>query len=140
MRYDLQNELKRKNFSLAVKRAWDTNLVVDFSVVKQRTLDQDSYLHVALTYLARESGVSLEYAKQVYYKQIWNKDIFRRERFDPMLGKNVEYWRSSAELSVEEMRQSIDNLLVGAARDAQVYIPDPDRPDLVAAMQRETWR
>ena len=113
---------------------------MDFSVVKQRTLDQNSYLHVALTYLARESGVSLEYAKQVYYKQIWNKDIFRRERFDPMLGKNVEYWRSSAELSVEEMRQSIDNLLVGAARDAQVYIPDPDRPDLVAAMQRETWR
>lgn len=140
MRYDLQNELKRKNFSLAVKRAWDKNLVVDFSVVKQRTLDQNSYLHVALTYLARESGVSLEYAKQVYYKQIWNKDIFRRERLDPMLGKNVEYWRSSAELSVEEMRQSIDNLLVGAARDAQVYIPDPDRPDLVAAMQRETWR
>lgn len=140
MRYDLQNELKRKNFSLAVKRAWDKKLVVDFSVVKQRTLDQNSYLHVALTYLARESGVSLEYAKQVYYKQIWNKDIFRRERFDPMLGKNVEYWRSSAELSVEEMRQSIDNLLVGAARDAQVYIPDPDRPDLVAAMQRETWR
>ena len=140
MRYDLQNELKRKNFSLAVKRAWDKNLVVDFSVVKQRTLDQNSYLHVALTYLARESGVSLEYAKQVYYKQIWNKDIFRRERFDPMLGKNVEYWRSSAELSVEEMRQSIDNLLVGAARDAQVYIPDPDRPELVAAMQRETWR
>ena len=92
MRYDLQNELKRKNFSLAVKRAWDKNLVVDFSVVKQRTLDQNSYLHVALTYLARESGVSLEYAKQVYYKQIWNKDIFRRERFDPMLGKNVEYW------------------------------------------------
>lgn len=140
MRYDLQNELKRKNFSLAVKRAWDKNLVVDFSVVKQRTLDQNSYLHVALTYLARESGVSLEYAKQVYYKQIWNKDIFRRERFDPLLGKSVEYWRSSAELSVEEMRQSIDNLLVGAARDAQVYIPDPDRPDLVAAMQRETWR
>ena len=140
MRYDLQNELKRKNFSLAVKRAWDKNLVVDFSVVAQRTLDQNSYLHVALTYLARESGGSLEYAKQVYYKQIWNKDIFRRERFDPMLGKNVEYWRSSAELSVEEMRQSIDNLLVGAARDAQVYIPDPDRPDLVAAMQRETWR
>ena len=129
MRYDLQNELKRKNFSLAVKRAWDKNLVVDFSVVKQRPLDQNSYLHVALTYLARESGVSLE-----------NKDIFRRERFDPVLGKNVEYWRSSAELSVEEMRQSIDNLLVGAARDAQVYIPDPDRPDLVAAMQRETWR
>ena len=139
MRYDLRNPLKRKNFSLAVKKAWNGDSVVDFSVVKHRTLNQNSYLHVALTYLAKEYGETPNYVKQVLYKRIWNKDIFLRRKYDERLGTEIEYWRSSRELSVEEMRESIENMRNGASKDMGIYIPSADEKSLVEAMERETW-
>ncbi|MCQ2219775.1 MAG: recombination protein NinB [Prevotella sp.] len=140
MRYDLQNELKRKNFSLAVKKAWEKGEVVDLTVVKQRTLSQNSYLHVCLTYIAKEYGESLEYVKQIIFKQVWNKDIFRREVDDILLGRTVEFWRSTKDLTVEEMTKAIENMRDRASKDLNLYIPSADEKDLVKAMERETWR
>lgn len=139
MRYDLHNPLKRKNLELAYAKAMEKNSVVDFTVVKQRSLSQNSYLHLCFTYLAKEYGESADYVKQILYKQVWNKDIFLRRKYDERLGMEVEYWRSSKSLTVEEMRMSIDNMRDRAAKDMGIYIPSADEKHLVEAMERETW-
>ena len=97
---------------------------------------QNSFLHVALGYFAAQTGNTLEYVKQYYYKRLVNPDIFRRERDDKYLG-HIEVWRSSASLTHEEMSLSIDRFRNWSASEAGIYIPSPDDARLVQLMEIE---
>ncbi|TAL08203.1 MAG: hypothetical protein EPO02_13530 [Nitrospirae bacterium] len=68
-----------------------------------RTLSQNSYLHLIISAFGVHFGYSLEEAKQVY-KEI-NKGIYAYEK------KGRIFWRSSADLNTKEMAQTIDKFL-----------------------------
>ena len=105
----------------------------------QRSLRQNAYLHLILAYFAAETGNTLEWVKQQYYKRTCNPDLFIARREDDLLG-SVTYVRSSADLSTEEMSRSIERFRNWAAAAAGIYIPEPDRQDEVLEMQREVER
>ena len=111
-----------------------------FNVIKNEVrpvdLRQNSFLHVALGYFAAQTGNTLEYVKQYYYKRLVNPDIFRREKDDKFLG-HIEVWRSSASLLQEEMSLSIDRFRNWSASEAGIYIPSPDDARLVQLMEIE---
>lgn len=136
MKYDLSNDLQRGQFNVRVAGLLKKGGVVELKECKARSLRQNSYLHVALGYFAAQTGDTLEYVKQYYYKRLVNPDIFRKERDDKYLG-HIEVWRSSASLTQEEMSLSIDRFRNWAANEAGIYIPSSDDARLVQLMEIE---
>lgn len=141
MKYDLSNELHRAQFKTrAAKLLKEGKAVVELKECRPpRTTRQNSYLHAALGYFASQTGYSLDYVKQEYYKRLCNRDIFEREVDDRFLGR-IRVLRSSASLSTEEMSLSLDRFRNWASETAGVYIPSPDDARLVQLMELETER
>lgn len=107
---DRKKFIKRANLLLSKQR---TNVsLIDES---KRTLNQNSYIHVLCRILALDTGVSERYAKLVYYKELANPDIFVSVTKDPITGKPIKFIRSSCDLTIKEMAQSITNFLQWAA-------------------------
>lgn len=118
MNYDLRrtNPRDRKrfvNYANSLLRNERPNVsLLDES---KRTPNQNSYMHVLCRILAVETGVSEDYAKQVYFKNFANKAIFHTVSKDPITGTMTPFIRHSSELTVPEMRKAIDNFLRWAA-------------------------
>ena len=124
MIYDLSIKEDRKRF---LKRANDMlnkmRTCVSLTDESTRTLNQNSYIHVLFRIMADYTGESEEYAKQVYFKELANPDIFVKVTKDPITGKMIRYVRSSSEVSVSEMARAIDNFIRWAA-EQKVELPE----------------
>ena len=122
MLYDLRNPLDRERFKRRCNALYQKQGIVDLSEKTKRSSQSNRYLHLILSYLAIETGNTLDYVKEVFYKRTANKELFLREKEDEILGK-VEYLRSSADLSKEEMTLSIDRFRDWSSQTAGVYLP-----------------
>ena len=116
MIYDLSQKDSRKKF---VKRCNDLlnkmRTVVSLTDESDRTLNQNSYVHVLCRIMAEETGQTDEYAKQVYFKELANPDIFITVTKDPITGKMIKFTKSSANLTIKEMARAIGNFIKWAA-------------------------
>lgn len=116
MNYDLTEKEERRKF---VKRAnallknQRTNVVLcDES---NRTLNQNRYIHVLCRILAEDTGTTEQYAKQVYFKQLANPDIFVKVTKDDLANAMVTTIRSTCDVTIPEMSKAITNFIVWAA-------------------------
>ena len=89
----------------------------------KRTVNQNSYLHVLIRIMALSTGVKESYAKDVYFKQLANPDLFVKTITDPVTGAESNYLESSASLTMEEMSKAINNFRHWA-EDNGYYLPD----------------
>lgn len=105
----------------------------------RRSLSQNRYLYLLLGYFASQTGNTLEWVKQQYYKKLCNPDIFIGEREDRFLGR-VKYVRSSADLRTDEMNVSIERFRNWSASEAGIYLPDATNEAELAALQVEVER
>lgn len=116
MNYDLTQKEERKRFirraNLLLRKERSNVSLVDES---NRTVNQNNYLHVLCRILAEGTGTTEWYAKQVYFKELANPEIFSRITKDPLTNKMVKITRSSSELSVQEMSKALDNFIRWAA-------------------------
>ena len=96
-----------------------------------RTLPQNRYLHAALNYFAGEYGCTPDEAKALFKR--CSRDLFVAQ------GKECQYVRSTASLSVDEMSQAIDRFVLWAA-EGGIEIPSADDYRAVFAMLQETER
>ena len=103
------------------------------------TLKQNNYLHLILSHLAMETGNSLDYAKEIFYKRSANREIFVREKDDELIGR-TEYLRSSADLTTEEFSVSIDRLRDWSSQTAGIYLPSPSEEEFLASIEYEMSR
>ena len=129
MIYDLTNPLHRKQFvnrcnNMLRKHAKSVELKDE----SKRSLNQNAYLHVLIRILAVETGVTEKYAKDVYFKQFANGDIFVKEEKDKISGVSIQYLRSSSDLSVDEMSRAI-NKFRHWAEDNGFYLPEAEMSD-----------
>lgn len=132
----LDAQSARTRLELLVKRG----SVIELTEKKpRRTLNQNSYLHLLLGYFASQTGDTLEWVKQQYYKKKCNPDLFIGEQEDRFLGR-VRYIRSSAELRSDEMNLSIERFRNWAAAEAGIYLPDATNEAELAALQVEVER
>lgn len=129
MNYNLSNKEDRGRF---VKRAnkllekQQTNVcLIDES---NRTLNQNSYIHVLCRILAADTGQTTEYAKQVYFKELANPDIFITVTKDAVTNQMVKYTKSTSSLTINEMRRAIDNFRKWAANNGY-YLPEANMSD-----------
>ena len=140
MIYDTSNPLDKANFMLRAKKLAEKGVIVDLTEKKpRRSLPQNKYLHVILAYFGTQTGNTLEWVKQQYYKKLVNPDLFIREKEDKYLG-NIKVLRSSADLDTSEFSLSIERFRNWAAQEAGIYIPSADEAMLVQQMEIEIER
>ena len=140
MIYDTSNPLDKANFLLRAKKLAEKGVIVDLTEKKpRRSLPQNKYLHVILAYFGTQTGNTLEWVKQQYYKKLVNPDLFIREKEDKYLGR-IKVLRSSADLDTAEMSLSIERFRNWAAQEAGIYIPSADEAILIQQMKIEIER
>lgn len=96
-----------------------------------RSLNQNAYLHLLIGAFAQHFGYSLEEAKQIY-KEL-NAQIYGYKK------KGRMFWRSSAEISKEDMAKSIDVFMQKSA-DAGYPLPLATDQDWLRAVENEIER
>lgn len=138
MTYDLSNPRHLAQFEARVRRLTGAGSSVELRELSGRTKAQNSYLHLILGVVAMETGNSLAYTKDIYFKRLVNPDIFVREVEDLYVGK-VKTVLSSADLSVETMSNAIDKFKRWAAENG-IYIPEPEDAERLKDIELEMGR
>ena len=140
MIYNTSNPLDKANFLLRANKLAESGKIVELTEKKpRRSLPQNKYLHVILAYFGTQTGNTLEWVKQQYYKKLVNPDLFIREKEDKYLGR-IKVLRSSADLDTAEMSLSTERFINWAAQEAGIYIPSADEAILIQQMEIEIER
>ena len=138
MQYDLANNLQRQTFIARCKALLDKGVVVDLAERTFRSRNQNSYLHLLIGVVAMETGTTVAYAKEWYFKKLCNKDLFVTTRADRYAGQ-VELVRSSADLTQEEMSMAIDRFKRWGSENG-IYMPSPGDESLLREIAIEMGR
>lgn len=138
MQYVLSSELDKQRFITRADSLIKKGAIVELTEKAQRTKLQNNYLHLIIGVVAMETGNTIEYTKQEYFKRLVNAPIFAQEKEDRFLGK-VTVLRSSANLSKEEMRTAIDRFQRWAAENG-IYIPEPADVERLREIEIEMGR
>ena len=117
MTYNLANEFQRKAF---LARCEDC-AVVELTAKTFRSRNQNSYLHLLIGVVAIDTGNTLAFTKEQYFKRLVNPDLFIQEVTDLYCGK-VQVIRSTADLTKEEMSMAIDRFKKWGAENG-IYLP-----------------
>lgn len=115
---------KGKRFELTEKR-------------KRRSLNQNNYLHLILTYYALEMGEELEYVKQYIFKEIVCPHIFKYDRINQKTGEIRASYKSTADLNTKQLTDAIDSFRNHSAKELGLYLPEPSDLPLIEQMERE---
>lgn len=138
MQYDLTSDFQRKAFLSRVDNLLERGCVVELNEKVFRSRSQNSYLHLLIGVVAMETGNTLDYCKEMYFKRLCNKDLFITTRADKYAGQ-VEVVRSSADLTKEEMSTAIDRFKRWGA-DNGIYMPNPGDESLLREIAIEMGR
>lgn len=138
MTYDLSNARHLAQFRTRISALEERGASVELRELSGRTKAQNSYLHLILGVVAIETGNTLAYTKDIYFKRLVNPDIFVKEVNDLYVGK-VQVVRSSADLSVETMSTAIDKFKRWAAEQG-IYIPEPEDAERLKDIELEMGR
>ena len=140
MIFNLNNPFEHDKFKQYVNKLYRQRAIVEVrKKLPNRTLAQNSYLHLLLGYFGSEYGCSLEEVKIDYYKRTCNRDLFERKTVNKK-GKEVTYLRSSAELTTGEMTLSIDRFRNWSASVAGIYLPAVNEQQMLIYAQQEIER
>lgn len=110
MKYNLAIEAEHKAASIYFGQLMATNSVVEIKKISpRRSLNQNSYLHLIIGAFGNHFGYTLDEAK-IIYKQI-NAGIYSYKK------KGREFWKSSADLTKEQMADTIDKFMKVSAEN-----------------------
>lgn len=138
MQYDLSNDYQREAFLSKSKTLLERGAVVEVTEKSFRTKSQNAYLHLLIGIVAMETGNSLEYAKEVYFKRLCNRDLFVVTMTDRLAG-HIEVTRSSADLTKSEMSTAIDRFKRWGNENG-MYLPEADEESVLRQVAIEMGR
>lgn len=140
MIYDLAHILDIQRFQRRVSALLKEGGKVELTALKgRRTLPQNAYLHLILGWFAMETGNTLEFVKQNYFKRYINSEIFAQTIEDKYLGK-VEVLKSSKDVTTAEMTTAIERFRNWSASEAEIYLPSPNEQAFLDAIEIEMKR
>ena len=132
MLYDNSNPLQKANFLARANLLAERGEVVELRSKKQRSLNQNAYLHVILGYFAVQYGETPEYIKEEYFKKLVNPDTFIvARRLDKFTNREHIVCKSTSELTVEEMSICIDRFRNWSSKEAGIYLPTSEEGILI---------
>lgn len=140
MIYNLSNPYDRERLIAWVERMIERNEVIEAKKKDvARTLKQNSYLHLIISYFASQYGCGADEAKIDFYKRACNRDLFERERTNKR-GEMKTYLRSSADLTKEEMTLSIERFRNWSSAVAGIYLPSREDGEMLTYALQEIER
>lgn len=140
MYFDLAKETDQKRLLTRVQYLIEKQKKVDVTEKREkRTLSQNSYLHLLLTWFAIETGNTVEFVKQEYFKKLCNSDIFTFEKEDRFL-KTVQITRSSSDIDTKQMTTAIDRFRNWSSAEAGIYLPEANEDQFLEHIQQEMQR
>lgn len=136
MLFNLNNEFELDKFKRYVNKLYEERAVVEVKKKHpNRTIKQNSYLHLLLGFFGSEYGCSADEAKIDFYKRTCNRDLFERKRMNKK-GNEITYLRSSSELTTAEMSVSIDRFRNWSAAQAGIYLPAANEYEMLVYAQQ----
>lgn len=102
----------------------------------QRSLSQNRYLHLILSWFACEYGCSLDEVKIDFFKRGVNPQTFCRKKVNKQ-GIEVEYLKSTRELDTSEMTLCIERFRNYASTKAGIYLPDANDRNMLFFIEKE---
>lgn len=140
MWYDGSNPLHAEQSRAQLEKLLNDKEVFELTKKShRRSNNQNKYLHVILAYFGCETGNTMKWVKERYYKELVNPDIFIIKKQDKYLGETKEL-RSSSDLDVDEMTTSITRFRNWASAEGGVYLPSADEERLLQLMEIEVNR
>lgn len=138
MIYDLNTDIDRARFERRVVALREKRVLVELSEKKpRRTHPQNAYLHLLIGEFAMQTGNTLDWVKQEYFKRYCNAEMFVRRRTDDLTHKEVEVLRSSRDLDTGEMTTAIDRFKQWAAVECGIDLPDAEDREWLGYIERE---
>lgn len=126
MIFDTSIEKKRieavQRFSFLIEKEAKIEIV---EKKKNRTYSQNNYLHLILGWYALEYGETLEYVKQVIFKEWVNEQLFKTEFINHKTGEVRDRWRSTSELNTKEMSLATERFRNYSMKTLNLYLPEP---------------
>lgn len=101
-----------------------------------RSLAQNRYCHLLLGYFSTEFGYTIEETKFSIFKKQVNPEIFLRRRVNKR-GEEIQYVRSTAELTTAEMNTAIERFRNYSAIECQFYLPAPNENQFLEYIEKE---
>lgn len=134
--YDTSNPLDKANFMLRAKKLAESGKIVELAEKKpRRTLSQNNFLWLCLSYWGCQTGYTKEEAETIY-KNV-NRELYYTHKV--IAGVEIEYIRHTYELDTAEMTASIEKWRNWSAMNdaCPVYIPSPEDYQLIQQMEVE---
>lgn len=134
MLYNLNSNLDKDRFLRRVNQLVANGGVVELSTRRQRTLSQNNYLHLILSYFANETGYNMVEVKDGLFKKYINPQIFCATRHLENVGQ-IEVLRSTRELTTKELSEAIDNFRRWSAETLDIYLPQANEYDYLQQIE-----
>lgn len=137
MIFNLKNPYEKDDFKNYANKLYLSESVVELTKkLPNRTLAQNSYLHLLLGFFASEYGCSLDEVKLDFFKREVNKAIFQRT-ITNKLGKEITTLRSTTDLTTGEMSTAIDRFRNWSSAVAGIYLPSANDKQFLVYVQQE---
>lgn len=138
MLYNTSNPLDKENFLARAQFLANRGDMVELCTKRQRSLKQSAYLHCLFAYFGSQYGEGPDYVKTEYFKKLVNRDIFVLGVSTDKFTGQVKYkYKSTADLTTEEMSTCIDRFRNWASKEAGIYLPTADEGKLLALCEIE---
>ena len=136
MLYDLTNDLDKNRAIEKFKYFINQNKIIELKEKRKiRSIRQNSYLHLILSWFALEMGETLEYTKQETFKREVNPDIFCYDFINRKTGEIRKDLKSTSIIDTKELTTAIDRFRNFASLNFGIYLPEPE--DLVNLREME---
>jgi len=136
MIYDPKNPLHQKqaieklNYFISKEKRFELKAKND-----KRSISQNSYLHLILSWFGVETGYTLEEVKQEIFKKHVNANLFYDGDIKGII--TVSRWRSTADLDTAEMTLAIDRFRDFSSKELGIYLPEPKDIALLEEIENE---
>ena len=138
MVYDLNTDIDRIRFEKRVQALQEKRVLVELVERKpKRTIPQNAYLHLLLGEFAMQTGNTLEWVKEEYFKKHCNREMFVRLKTDELTHREVEVLRSSRDLDTGEMTTAINRFKHWASSECGIELPDAEDKEWLGYIERE---
>jgi len=123
-KYDLSKPMRIAQFEKRIKSLMAKNCLVELRELTIRSLSQNNYLHLILSFYGLEFGYSLNYVKRNIFKALINPTMFIVEKVNEKNGEVYKDLLSTSEISKTDMIIAIDRFKNHSAKGGLV-LPDP---------------
>lgn len=138
-KYNLNKDIDLNRFKKRLEHLIKKGALVELTD-KSKSLKQNNYFHVIVSFFALEYGETADYIKREIVKKTVCPDIFITEYANTKTGEIRPALKSWSELGKEERGIVIDRFRNWAIKTASIYLPEPHEHQYLKDIQVELSR